>query len=129
MTLLIRNLVHMAPKFASVAVALSFNVIAAPAPGNTFSDCPDCPEIMVVPAGEFVMGSTTTESGHADEKPQHTVRIAKPFGVGKFEVTFSQWTRVPKPVAAPRQATTGSDAETIRRSTSRGRTRKHIPYG
>jgi formylglycine-generating enzyme required for sulfatase activity len=46
---------------------------------------------MVVPAGNFVMGSTLEETGHTDEKPQHTVRIAQPFGVGKFEVTFEQW--------------------------------------
>lgn len=77
----------------AVAAALSFSIALAadPAPGNTFRDCPACPEIMVVPAGEFVMGSTLAETGHTDEKPQHTVRIAHAFGAGKFEVTFEQW--------------------------------------
>ena len=64
---------------------------AGPVPKTEFRDCPRCPEMVVVPAGEFVMGSSKTESGHTDEKPQHTVRFAEPFGVGKYEVTFEQW--------------------------------------
>lgn len=78
---------------STVAVAVSSNnaLAADPAAGSTFRDCPACPEMVVVPAGEFVMGSTLAESGHTDEKPQHTVRFAQPFAVGKFEVTFDQW--------------------------------------
>ena len=37
------------------------------------------------------MGSGDEESSHPDEKPAHRVTIAKPFAVGKFEVTFDQW--------------------------------------
>ena len=59
--------------------------------GSSFRDCPECPEMVIVPAGEFVMGSPQSESGHTDEKPQHTVKFAKPFAVGKFELTFAQW--------------------------------------
>lgn len=54
---------------AAAALYFSIALAADPAPGNTFRDCPDCPEIMVVPAGEFVMGSTLAETGHTDEKP------------------------------------------------------------
>ena len=54
-------------------------------------DCDACPAMIVVPAGEFIMGSNTKESGHPDEKPEHVVKITKPFAVGKFEVTFDQW--------------------------------------
>jgi formylglycine-generating enzyme required for sulfatase activity len=64
---------------------------AARAPGSVFKDCSVCPEMVVIPAGEFVMGSPAAESGHLDEKPQHTVRLAKPFAVSKFEITFEQW--------------------------------------
>ncbi len=46
---------------------------------------------MVVPAGEFTMGSDKAESGHLDEKPQRAVRIAKAFAVAKTETTFAQW--------------------------------------
>ncbi len=57
-----------------------------------FRDCPNCPEMVVVPAGEFMMGSPENEEGrHSDEGPQHRVRIAQPFAVGRFEVTFDEW--------------------------------------
>ena len=61
------------------------------APGSTFRDCDHCPEMVVIPAGEFVMGSSMKESGHTDEKPQHKVRFANNFAVSKTEVTFDQW--------------------------------------
>ena len=61
------------------------------APGTTFRDCDRCPEMVVIPAGEFVMGSSQKESGHTDEKPQHKVTIANNFAVSKTEVTFDQW--------------------------------------
>jgi formylglycine-generating enzyme required for sulfatase activity len=61
-------------------------------PGSTFRDCPDCPEMVVVPAGSFMMGSPMGEEGRGkNEGPQRTVTIAKPFAVGKFEVTFAEW--------------------------------------
>jgi formylglycine-generating enzyme required for sulfatase activity/uncharacterized caspase-like protein len=56
-------------------------------PKDIFRDCPECPEMVVVPAGEFMMGSEET----ADEKPVHKVTIAKPFAVGRFEATFAEW--------------------------------------
>jgi formylglycine-generating enzyme required for sulfatase activity len=56
--------------------------------GATFRDCADCPEMVVVPAGEFLMGSN---DGGGNEKPLHKVTIARPFAVGKFEVTFAEW--------------------------------------
>lgn len=60
--------------------------------GTLIKDCPTCPELIVVPAGEFMMGSPETErSRNANEGPQRKVTIAQPFAVGKFEVTFQQW--------------------------------------
>ena len=59
---------------------------------RTFRDCPNCPEMVVVPAGEFLMGSPESERGRGkDEGPQRKVAFAQPFAVGKFEVTFSEW--------------------------------------
>lgn len=59
-------------------------------PGNR--DCADCPEMVVVPAGKFQMGSAETEAGRSpNEGPLHTVVFAKPFAIGKYEVTFDEW--------------------------------------
>lgn len=62
-------------------------------PGDAFLECAkDCPEMVVVPAGEFMMGSPTSEEGHTGiEAPQHRVTIARPFAVAKFDVTFADW--------------------------------------
>jgi formylglycine-generating enzyme required for sulfatase activity len=62
-------------------------------PGESFKDCTtDCPEMIVVRAGSFVMGSTVDEAGHKPtEEPKHNVTIAEPFAVSKFEVTFAEW--------------------------------------
>ena len=62
-------------------------------PGDSFRECAkDCPEMVVVPAGEFMMGSPADESDHYDnEGPLHKVTIARPLAVSKFEVTFEQW--------------------------------------
>lgn len=61
-------------------------------PGDLFQDCDSCPEMVVVPRGEFVMGSPENEEGRfANEGPQHGVKIAVIFAVGRFEVTFEEW--------------------------------------
>jgi formylglycine-generating enzyme required for sulfatase activity len=58
----------------------------------TFRDCAKCPEMVVIPAGEFVMGSPNDETDHEkDEGPQHLVAIAAPFAVGRYEVTVAQF--------------------------------------
>jgi formylglycine-generating enzyme required for sulfatase activity len=62
-------------------------------PLQSFRECAKvCPEMVVLPAGEFMMGSPATESGHAPrEGPQHKVTIARPFAVSKFDVTIADW--------------------------------------
>ena len=61
-------------------------------PGREFRDCAECPEMVVVPAGEYMMGSPDWEGGRRDtEGPQHLVRIERAFAVGKYEVTFEEW--------------------------------------
>ena len=57
-------------------------------PGTVFRDCDVCPELVVVPAGSFVMGS---ERGKPTERPVHRVTIARPFAIGRAEVTVGQW--------------------------------------
>src|SRR6516164_3426514 len=62
-------------------------------PGDTFQECTkDCPMMVVIPAGEFMMGSPVNEKDHSiSEGPQHSVTIARPFAVSMFDVTFADW--------------------------------------
>jgi formylglycine-generating enzyme required for sulfatase activity len=53
-----------------------------------FEDCAGCPRMVVIPAGEFTMGSPPSERG---AEAQHRVTIANPFAVSKFEITFDEW--------------------------------------
>jgi formylglycine-generating enzyme required for sulfatase activity len=77
-------------------------VLTAPAEqalksSDTFRDCAAgqakdyCPEMVVVPAGTFTMGSAPQTVHEASEEPQHDVTIARPFAVSKFELTFDEW--------------------------------------
>ena len=61
-------------------------------PGRRFRDCAECPELVVVPAGSFMMGSPSSDSkGYSDERPVHRVTIGEPIAVGVYEVTFGEW--------------------------------------
>lgn len=62
-------------------------------PGGTFKECArDCPEMVVIPAGKFTIGSPPGEAGRdANEGPQKEIVIAKPFAVSKYTVTFDDW--------------------------------------
>lgn len=59
----------------------------APRVGQVFRDCPECPEMVVLPRGDFIMGSTDGP----DEQPLRRIRIHYPLAVGRFEVTFDEW--------------------------------------
>ncbi|MGB5063098.1 MAG: SUMF1/EgtB/PvdO family nonheme iron enzyme [Candidatus Competibacter sp.] len=51
------------------------------------------PEMVVIPAGGFLMGSPTNEKGRYSDEPLHSVRMAKPFAIGKYEVLFHEYDR------------------------------------
>jgi len=62
-------------------------------PGTVFQDCPDCPRMVVIPAGEFTMGSPASEAERGvDEGPQRQVSIAL-FALGRSEVTVAEYRR------------------------------------
>ena len=62
--------------------------------GHRFRDCPTCPEMVVVPAGSYEMGSPASEAGrNENEGPVHRVTIAQPFAVGVYEVTRGEFGR------------------------------------
>jgi formylglycine-generating enzyme required for sulfatase activity len=61
-------------------------------PKQTFKECANCPLMVVVPLGEFMMGASAQDrDAIQDESPQRKVRIARPFAVSVFEVTFDEW--------------------------------------
>lgn len=68
----------------------------ARAPGTAFRDCDGCPEMIVVPAGTFVMGTPgAAEPGAvaAAERDAIVVDVTRPFAIGRHEVTRAQYAR------------------------------------
>ena len=55
--------------------------------GDVIRDCPNCPELIVLPAGSSLMGNEYRWA----EAPSHLVTIPQPLAVGRYEVTFSEW--------------------------------------
>jgi len=70
-----------------------------PAPGTVFRDCPDCPEMVVIPAGSFTMGAAPGEEEAENfsqqergrSAPQIRIRIAQPFAMGRTHVTRGEF--------------------------------------
>jgi formylglycine-generating enzyme required for sulfatase activity len=61
-------------------------------PKDSFKECDVCPEMIVIPAGSFMMGSPTKEKDRgSNESPQRRVTFARPFAVSSFEVTVDQF--------------------------------------
>jgi len=52
-------------------------------------------KMVLIPAGEFLMGSPDSDpDGQDNEKPQHLVRITRPFYLGLYPVTQAEYERV-----------------------------------
>lgn len=67
------------------------NAACPPKPGSVFQDAAHLPEMVVIPAGSFVMGSPEDEPGRdRNEGPQHRVHVGR-FAIGKYPVTQRQW--------------------------------------
>jgi len=103
--------------FTSITLIVLATLITIPSfaqnnlrPGQTFQDCPTCPEMVVIPSGSFMMGSPEDELGRtsnpkdgAIEGPQQLVNIRQ-FAAGKFDITKEQWAAF---VKATNRAITG----------------------
>ena len=83
------------PAILSILCVLIGLAVAGPAKAATktvqapevFQDCPQCPEMVVVPKGVFIMGSDLLPA----EQPKHPVFFKKPFALSRFEITFDEW--------------------------------------
>lgn len=72
----------------SIHRAQAHTRLDGPLTADIFRDCLGCPEMVVLPEGEFQMGGLT---GDNDERPLRRVAIERSIAVGKYEVTFAEW--------------------------------------
>ena len=81
-------------------------------PKDTFHECStNCPQMIVLPPGKFIMGSPEGEAGRvANEGPQHPVTIARQFAVSIYDVTFDEWKACVNVGGCPKVADSGYDA-------------------
>jgi formylglycine-generating enzyme required for sulfatase activity len=76
----------------------AWSATPGPSPGETFKDCSDCPEMVVIPGGQFVMGAGGGEEERESlahefrdrSGPQRTIAV-KRFSIARFEVTRAQY--------------------------------------
>ncbi|HJV88614.1 MAG TPA: SUMF1/EgtB/PvdO family nonheme iron enzyme [Noviherbaspirillum sp.] len=95
-----------APAKAAPAPSPAPSSASSPAPqpstvksAGAVKDCATCPDLVALPAGEFTMGSNTSDPS---EKPAHRVTIGTPFAIGKYEVTVAHWDACADAGACPR---------------------------
>ena len=60
--------------------------------GSVFRDCMDCPDMVVIPSGKFIMGENDGDPERT-EGPERTVTITNAFALGRFEVTYDQFAK------------------------------------
>jgi formylglycine-generating enzyme required for sulfatase activity len=77
---------------AGAASPLSSDLEGALKPGDVFAECDGCPEMVVVPAGEFYPNGRPSAADLAAHPYQYQrVDFPQPFAVGRFAVTFAEW--------------------------------------
>jgi formylglycine-generating enzyme required for sulfatase activity len=97
----LRIILALACSFTTSTHAVAQAKAAPRAAGTLFRDCRACPEMVVLPAGSFTMGSSAEEKswaashgavmkGVADEAPQHQVSLSS-FALGKYDVTRGEY--------------------------------------
>lgn len=92
----------------AVAAAAVMGCLAGAGPPDSFAvetsariirDCEQCPELVAIPPGSYLMGSTAKERRVLGvlpqfdrmESPRHRVRIERSLAVGRYSVTFAEW--------------------------------------
>ncbi len=97
--------------FKAIVIWVLCGIAVTPTTAQTtdsFRDCRDCPEMVAIPAGEFVMGSSQADTERAvqeafiifrpevrgwlnSEHPQHKVKIKSPFFLGRYPITRGEY--------------------------------------
>ncbi len=101
LAVLISTIVVSGQEVASAIREVYEGARAAGPPGTVFRDCPECPEMVIIPAGKVSMGSSELEKSWAashggnlesvaDEAPQHWVSL-RSFALGKYDVTRGEY--------------------------------------
>lgn len=87
-------------RWAALAVLLGCAAVMAPEswaagkkakPGDRVRECRNCPELVVLSPGTFMMGSPESEPDRDPDEPQHRVTIARAFALAVTPVTWNQW--------------------------------------
>jgi formylglycine-generating enzyme required for sulfatase activity len=76
-----------APVIAAAPPPVPPSPAKPPSAGDSLRDCPDCPEMIILPAGSFDMGAAATPF----DRPVHRVTLAQPFAMSRNEITFEEW--------------------------------------
>lgn len=107
-----------------ISVIFSKDTVSATAqraPGTAFRDCRDCPEVVVIPGGNFTMGSSASEKSWAvshgaapesvsDESPQRSISL-RSFALGKYVVTRGEYAAFVRETGYPEGDGCGQDGE------------------
>lgn len=83
-----------AAKPAAAAAAAAAVAPVAAAPSGAFRDCATCPQMMVVPAGTFVLGTSADEAEvdrDRGESPPLPVTMTRAYAIGRYEVTVGEY--------------------------------------
>lgn len=65
--------------------------LASAKPGSEFSECRNCPTMVVLPAGDYLMGSPQDEAERRENEAQRRITFAQPFAISTTPVTWNQW--------------------------------------
>jgi len=82
-----------APSVLPAAAVAAAPLAPAPAPGEVFRDCPTCPLMKALAAGDFQQGTPASAEALSFEMPQHKVVIAHPFAAGVYDVTVGEYSQ------------------------------------
>ncbi len=76
------------PQVAAVAPRAAAPPVRSPGARSPFRDCDDCPEMILLPGGSFIMGD---DRGDKTQRPVREVSIGREFAIGRYEVTVGEW--------------------------------------